>query len=94
MCETCLGDNPYVRMTREQHGSACKVCDRPCTVFRWKAGTKGRFKVTVVCQMCSKLKNVCQCCILDLQYGEGRRLCGEGGRRQAERAHARRLTSA
>ena len=69
LCENCLGDNPYVRMTREPFGGACKVCERPFTIFRWKPGPKARFKVVVVCQMCSKLKHVCQCCMLDLQYG-------------------------
>jgi hypothetical protein len=28
-----------------------------------------RFKKTEVCQTCAKLKNVCQTCLLDLQYG-------------------------
>lgn len=28
-----------------------------------------RFKKTEVCQTCSKLKNVCQTCLLDLEYG-------------------------
>ena len=87
-------DNPYVRMTREPFGGACKVCERPFTIFRWKPGPKARFKVVVICQseidagaclrvgsgitltcitplcaVCSKLKHVCQCCMLDLQYG-------------------------
>lgn len=69
LCETCLGDNPYVRMTREPFGGACHVCERPYTIFRWKPGPKARFKVVVICQMCSKIKHVCQCCMLDLQYG-------------------------
>lgn len=69
LCETCLGDNPYVRMTKEGHGAQCKICERPYTVFRWKAGRDGRHKRTVLCQTCCKLKNVCQCCILDLKYG-------------------------
>ncbi|CAM9840530.1 unnamed protein product [Ascophyllum nodosum] len=69
VCETCLGDNPYVRMTKEPHGKACKICERPYTVFRWKAGTKGRIKSTQLCQTCAKLKNACQTCVLDLQYG-------------------------
>lgn len=28
-----------------------------------------RFKKTKVCQTCSRLKNVCQTCLLDLEYG-------------------------
>jgi hypothetical protein len=28
-----------------------------------------RFKKTEVCQTCAKLKNVCQTCLLDLEYG-------------------------
>ena len=36
---------------------------------RWKAGTKGRFKVNVVCKTCAKSQNVCQCCLHDLTYG-------------------------
>lgn len=40
------------------------------SVFRWKAGTQGRIKSTQLCQTCAKLKNACQTCVLDLQYGE------------------------
>eukprot|EP00611_Tribonema_gayanum_P024707 TRINITY_DN5502_c0_g1_i1.p1 TRINITY_DN5502_c0_g1~~TRINITY_DN5502_c0_g1_i1.p1 ORF type:complete len:199 (-),score=42.64 TRINITY_DN5502_c0_g1_i1:338-934(-) len=68
-CETCLGDNPYVRMTKEPAGKACKICERPFCNFRWKPGTNARYKSTQVCQTCAKMKNVCQVCILDLQYG-------------------------
>eukprot|EP00479_Gromia_sphaerica_P014349 TRINITY_DN8480_c0_g1_i1.p2 TRINITY_DN8480_c0_g1~~TRINITY_DN8480_c0_g1_i1.p2 ORF type:complete len:172 (-),score=9.67 TRINITY_DN8480_c0_g1_i1:691-1206(-) len=39
------------------------------TVFRWRPGAKARFKKTEICQTCSKMKNVCQTCILDLAYG-------------------------
>jgi len=39
------------------------------TVFRWKPGAKARYKKTEVCQTCAKLKNICQTCILDLEYG-------------------------
>ena len=69
VCETCLGDNPYLRMQKERFGQACKICDRPFTIFRWRPGTKARFKKTEVCQTCAKTKNVCQTCVLDLEYG-------------------------
>ena len=68
LCETCLGDDPYVRMARQENGMACKICTRPMTSYRWKAGS-GRFKSTVVCGHCAKMKNLCQTCLLDLEFG-------------------------
>lgn len=69
LCETCLGDNPYIRMQKEDYGVECKICVRPFTIFRWKAGTNGRYKATVICQQCAKVKNVCQTCLFDLEFG-------------------------
>lgn len=69
LCEGCLGDNPYVRMLKRPFGKECKICFRPFTCFRWKAGTQGRYKETMVCQTCAKLKNVCQTCLFDLEFG-------------------------
>lgn len=59
----------YTSQTKEPYGKECKICLRPFTVFRWCPGAKMRFKKTEVCQTCSHLKNVCQTCLLDLEYG-------------------------
>ena len=56
---------------KEKYGKECKICARPFTVFKWCPGARMRFKKTEVCQTCSKMKNVCQTCLLDLEYGEG-----------------------
>ncbi|KAK0426229.1 hypothetical protein QR680_009598 [Steinernema hermaphroditum] len=69
LCETCLGNNPYLRMMKDKHGAECKICNRPFTNFRWMPGKGMRYKKTEVCQTCSKLKNVCQTCLLDLEFG-------------------------
>jgi len=68
ICQTCLGDNPYVRMMRAEFDKECKICARPFTVFKWRPGRNARYKKTEVCQTCAKLKNVCQTCLLDLEF--------------------------
>lgn len=55
--------------TKANFDKECKICTRPFTVFRWRPGRDARYKKTEVCQTCSKLKNVCQVCLLDLEYG-------------------------
>ncbi|KAH7929746.1 hypothetical protein BV22DRAFT_1029141 [Leucogyrophana mollusca] len=69
LCETCLGANPFVRMSKQEFGRSCGTCARPFTVFRWNPGSGARYKATVICQTCAKVKNVCQTCLLDLEYG-------------------------
>lgn len=56
-------------MMVDKYGAECKICARPFTTYRWNPGAKMRYKKTEVCQTCSRAKNVCQTCLLDLEYG-------------------------
>ena len=69
VCERCLPDNPYVQMLKQDYAAECKICTRPFTIFTWKADRTSRTKRTNVCLTCARLKNCCQCCMLDLSFG-------------------------
>lgn len=69
LCEPCLGENPYIRMQKRPGGAACKICDIPFTVFSWRPGRGSDEKKSEICSNCSKIKNLCQSCILDLKFG-------------------------
>ena len=70
ICETCLGPNPYVRMSKLPYGyKLCKISNLPYQAFKWKAGPGGRYKETMVSYVVAAERNICQTCLLDMKYG-------------------------
>ena len=69
VCETCLGPNPYVRMLRlPPNARTCSVSKRPYTAFRWTPGPAARPKETIIAAEVAVAKNVCQTCLMDMEY--------------------------
>lgn len=68
LCDTCLGNSNFIKMTKAEFDLECRLCSRPFVVFRWKSDFK-KFKRTEICKTCSKVKHLCQSCLLDLRFG-------------------------
>lgn len=68
LCKSCLGDNKFIRMIKRPLNDECKICLKIFTSFNWKKDKESKYLKTVVCQNCSISKNICQCCILDLEF--------------------------
>ena len=68
LCETCLGDSRFVRMLKEAAWNACRVTGRPFQPFKWRPGRNVPLRETIVCYEFAAEKNVCQCCLNDLDY--------------------------
>lgn len=70
ICDTCLGQNPFVRMVKLPYGDKlCKITGTPYQAFRWKAGPAGRYKETIIGYTVAAERNICQVCLNDMKYG-------------------------
>lgn len=68
VCEVCLGPNPYLRMIKMPNSRECKISGRPYTAFRWQPGSEARYKETIIAAEVAIAKNVCQVCLMDMEY--------------------------
>jgi len=66
VCESCLGDNRFVRMVKLPAHAECRITGRPFTVFRWRSKHGRGCKETIVCYEIAAEKNICQSCLNDL----------------------------
>ena len=70
LCSSCLGSNRKVQLLKKTNGKECNICQRRYTSYQWRPSTVTRkLASTVMCYTCARLKNVCQCCVKDMQYG-------------------------
>lgn len=71
ICETCLGPDKNIKMVKQPNGEECKLCTRPFTVYRWhsKVSSSTKTRKTIICTTCARVKNCCQACMLDINYG-------------------------
>jgi len=83
ICEVCLGPNPYLRMIKMPNARECKISARPYTAFRWQPGSEARYKETIIAPEVAIAKNVCQVCLMDMEYNlpvaVRDKLMGKGG---------------
>jgi len=68
ICNVCLGPNPYIRMIKMPMARECKISARPYTAFRWQPGAEARYKETIIAAEVAIAKNVCQVCLMDMEY--------------------------
>ena len=68
ICNVCLGPNPYIRMMKMPMSRECKISARPYTAFRWQPGAEARYKETIIAAEVAIAKNVCQVCLMDMEY--------------------------
>ncbi|KAN0139544.1 hypothetical protein V8E53_002660 [Lactarius tabidus] len=64
LCETCLGDNPFIRMNSDANAGPMHVPSPSSARTPAPACVSKRHS----CQTCAKTRNVCQTCLLDLKY--------------------------
>ncbi|KAL0740559.1 hypothetical protein Bca4012_082072 [Brassica carinata] len=65
--QSCPCDNLYLRMVLADYKEEFKVRTRFLAVFRWQPGRTERYKKPDISQTYSKLKNLYQVCLLDLE---------------------------
>lgn len=69
LCVVCLGPSKALRMLQQPKGKQCRKCNRPFTVFTWRAAEDARPRSTQFCQGCCTAVNACQSCFCDLATG-------------------------
>lgn len=69
ICDLCLGDSDNVRLTKITNGAHCKICTLPYTLYHFKPHRRdSNLTKTLICTRCSKQRNICQCCMLDMVW--------------------------
>ena len=68
VCESCLGDHRFLRMIKISDASVCKLSARVFHPFRWRSSNRKELKQTIICYEVAAEKNICQCCLNDIDF--------------------------
>lgn len=69
ICDLCLGESDNIRLTKVSNGAHCKICTLPYTPYHFKPHRRDSdLTKTLICTRCSKQRNICQCCMLDMVW--------------------------
>lgn len=69
VCAKCYGST--TKVVKHEKGEECKICTRPFTVYRWQNRqlSANKTKKTIICHTCARVRNCCQSCMLDIEFG-------------------------
>ncbi|KMT18621.1 hypothetical protein BVRB_2g027510 [Beta vulgaris subsp. vulgaris] len=72
VCESCSIKDPQFNKYDKGGIEECEICTRPFVYLFWHVEGFPPYKGTRICRSCSKLRKVCQCCLVQFHDPEAK----------------------